>query len=336
MQFSNLGLAVLSASSFSAVRANSQSQNINCTHMVLGPAKSKTTAVARALCEVLQREGGASCLHEPLRMLHFDDSLPPDQRVAPRFQPAENNLCKDMLYQVTDSDAYKKLLGTKIEKTENAVVFIEGNPQNSFLSLLDLALAHTDGLYLKNVGINFRDELHVERVQDIIQSLISTVINEILGTAQGYLEMTDVAKNAGKEVITIRDEELISQPKDALNKVLSSWGKPEIGPEHEMTMASLIQWGGSSVISSEVVKNSYQLAEKDPWDTVKGKVFAPGEVLRSTDERINAMLKKYVPKYEWADFKKVVNEAYDSIAVSIEEIGRKYTAAKLDQASNEL
>ena len=303
-------------------------KNVGCTHMILGPAKSKTTAVAKALCEVFQREGGASCLHEPLRMLEVDETLPPNQRVSHRFQYAETTLCKDMLCYD------KQRLTEAIEKTVNPIVLIKGNPYNSFLSILDIKLAALNEKLVmegSNLKAQWRDK---PAILKLFIDQCKPIIEEIKLTARRSLEVIDDAKNAGKQLITIRDEDLTSQPKEELNRVLSIWGKPEIGPEQEMTMSASIDLRSTPAIPAEVVKHSYQFAALDLWDTVKGKVFAPSQVSRSADERIDEVAKKYVPENMRAEFRNMIANVFVGIEDVINRIESQYAAAKLDRNSN--
>lgn len=309
--------------SASSVLAGQKPKDVNCTHLVLGGAKSKTTAVARSLCHALQAQGATSCIHEPLRMQHEEADWYPYQWRSTKFKAADTTLCKDMLYQAVKPALYKDKLSDAIKKTQNPIVFMKGNPVGSFLSLV--------GLQLKNLNEHFNFKLKErlatkEQIDRFATQVLKPVAQEVLGTAKSYLDMTDLAQKEGKTVVELQDADLQLRPKEELNKVLASWGRSEIPIDKKMTMSEVVNVGDRPPISNQTLSSSYQIGVRDPWDTVTGTEFSPAEVSKSRQEQIESLVTRYVPEPMHAHFANVLNKYAAAIETKIEGFEAKYAS----------
>lgn len=266
-------------------------------------------------------------------MQHEEADWKPHQWRTPKFKTADTTLCKDMLYQTDRPQVYNKKLKQAIQSSTNPIVFMKGDSVSSFLSMVSLQLMNL------NEHFNFRlkDRLSTKaQIDNFSEQILKSVAKEVLGTSKSYFDLTQFATQQAKPFVEIHDQDLQANPKGELNKVLASWGKEELTPDQDMRMSGVVNVGLERNVGEQTIGSSYQIGVRDPWDTAKGDVFSPADVAKTHDERIDAMVTRYVPEPMQSYFAQVLRSYGSKIASKVEAMEANYASNSTSPAKEEL
>lgn len=323
MKIQGLATALLASTAFAKPSTDPRDE-VNCTHLVLGMPKSRTTAVAQALCHAMQKDENTSCIHEPFRVAQERDIFYPKRRL-PQYRLQKANLCKDMLYHIEQSaDGFNAKIKGAIKATDNSVVFLKSDPKRSLLSLIDLALKQMSQRYgnLKNrlksdpsVG-NYLVHSIKERAMIVVQNSVALT------------EMKIYAHFFKKNVVELEEGAFSKNPSAELNKALSSWNKKSIPENQPIKLAPKLYLEGKKASPKQTPSNSYQFAIEDTWDTSTGEVFDPSIGNLSNEEKLQAMLDKYVPEEMHDSLKKQIHSVFEVLDDAVVIADKDYKKLK--------
>lgn len=317
------------ASSACAQQVKGSSNEFECTHLLLGSPKSRSTSIAKALCHALQKHGNTTCIHEPYRVRHELDHVG-RKGYTVNYKSDETTLCKDMLFHSIDSKSYQQKIKTAITSSKNAVVFLNSDPVRSFVSMADLQFKQMTQRHgnLKSI-LNNRQE--IDRFSNGVFTQLAAVAK---GNGAALSQMKAIAQNHNVSFVEIEDENLSKNPTAELNRVLASWDKQPLAPNEALKMSPSVDLFTQKEISDEVFASSYQLASLDTWDTAEGDVFDPSIRSQPRDEKIQAMLDKYVADEMHPYFITTMNNYFSSIEKWISNEEKKYQ--QIPSNNNEL
>lgn len=301
MKFSNLGVVFLSAA---AVQAHSKSIEPNCTHLLLANPKSGSTAAARAICNALQSQGETACIHEPIRVQHERDVLRHTDPIY--YHSAPITFCKDMASHNAEAAQHAGKILAAIKASENPIVFLKSNPVDSCVSLLKLRFQELDQRFQRMGGI--KQVLSSEvAINEFSKQALTEIIRWVNHDTKHYQNVKQQSEKMGKDVLEINGKSFSESPHEEMNKVMASWDKEPIDEEVTLNMSPVVYLDQFRGNATEVMSHSYQMGVADLWDSVRGDVYSPVEKMSTPEEKIKALMHKYVPVAMHGHFSKVMD-----------------------------
>ncbi len=290
----------------------------DCTHLLLGSPKSKSTAVARALCHALQRlenNSSVSCIHEPFRTRHEMNEVGfKDKTIA--YQSMPTTLCKDMLFNDLQPMNYEEMLLQAIKASPNAIVFLKSDLIQSFLSIVDLRFKEVQKRHPKLIPI-LGDKEQIDQFQT---KVLTTISQTVVGNGINHIKIKNLASLYNKTVIELKEEAFANNATAELNKALASWDKELIPENQELKMAPALHLNSNlNSINPRVHKesvNSYQMAFTDTWGTTRGTVFDPSIGIQSQEEKLQTLMDQYVAVKAHSYFKSTMESYFRRIEES--------------------
>lgn len=331
MKTQNLVALVLASTGY-AQQVTKSSQEFDCTHLILGSPKSRSTAVARALCHALQKQGGTSCIHEPFRLEH-EMALVNHVGESIQYSSNKTTLCKDMLFHPIETESYQHTVKEAIKATENTVVFLKSDPTRSFVSLVGLVVEEVE----RNNNVSLKRILNnKQQIDQFNQQAFTELLEMAAGNGAALPQMKAVAQLHNKSFVEIEEKNLSKNPVGELNRVLTSWNAPPIALDHDLKMSPNLYLDTDGKKSSEAFATCYQVASEDSWDTTEGDVFNPSIRSQSRDEKVQALMNKYVAKNMHSYFKTCMNNYFTIIEKVTVDAEKRYRDPLTTTIHNEL
>lgn len=322
---------LLLATTAYAQQAKESANEFDCSHLILGSPKSRSTSVARALCNALMKGGNTSCIHEPFRVRHEMDLLGQSGDKV-KYKSNETTLCKEMLFHPMEPEKYQLKIQKAIKTSKNAVVILKSDPTRSFLSLVDLTCKELEQRY-GNLKVVLTSHQAIDQLsEEGLYGLASIVA----GNSAALSKIKAYAQQLNKPIVELEEKSLSNNPTDELNKVLTSWNKQPIPLNQKLYMSPNLYLDNDEEMSRENSANFYQLATSDFWDTAEGDVFDPSIRSQSRSEKVQALMNRYVPDDMHLYFKTLMDTYFNVIEQARDDAEKKYQKPAVTLSQNEL